>query len=95
MKHSMTHRKRTSAISSTPSMSENRPTRPNVKPRIYIRRITLTTKSGALRDVQVWMGRNPVGCDWSLGCVGIYTLEEAMTHYHRNLRRVGIREVQS
>lgn len=95
MKPLTAHRKRTLRISSTPSKNENRPSLPNVKPRIYLRSITLTTKNGASRDAWVWMGRNPAGRDWSLGCVGVYTLEEAMTYYRKKLRRVGGLEVQS
>lgn len=39
--------------------------------------------------VWIWVGGNPVGQDWTLGSVRLFTLEEAMTQYARKLRRVG------
>jgi hypothetical protein len=34
----------------------------------------------------MWMGTNPVGRDWRLGCVSLFTLEEAVRRYARKLR---------
>jgi hypothetical protein len=35
----------------------------------------------------IWMGVNPAGRDWSLGCVTLFALEDALTHYAQKLRR--------
>jgi hypothetical protein len=39
--------------------------------------------------ISIWMGGNPVGEDWSLGSVRLFTLEDAMSQYTRKLRRAG------
>ena len=37
--------------------------------------------------IWIWMGVNPAGQDGHLGSVLLFTLEEAMRHYARELRR--------
>ena len=61
------------------------------KPRIYIRKIQPLKKGLAMEDsmISIWMGGNPVGEDWSLGSVRLFTLEDAMRQYARKLRRAG------
>jgi hypothetical protein len=39
--------------------------------------------------ISIWMGGNPVGEDWSLGSVRLFTLEDALKQYERKLRRAG------
>lgn len=39
--------------------------------------------------IWIWMGGNPVGQDWSLGSVRLFTLEDALKQYARKLRRAG------
>lgn len=36
----------------------------------------------------IWVGGNPVGQDWNLGSVRLFTLHDAMRQYKRRLRRV-------
>ncbi len=38
--------------------------------------------------IWIWMGTNPVGHDWSLGSVSLYSLTEAMARYRYLLARV-------
>ena len=57
-----------------------------MKPRIYIRKIQPSKKGfGTLMTLWIWMGANPAGRDWSLGCVSLFALEDAMRHYARKL----------
>ncbi len=36
--------------------------------------------------IWIWVGGNPFGEDWNLGSVRLFTLEEAMKKYARNVR---------
>ena len=57
------------------------------KPRIYLRKVQASKKGfGSEMTMWLWMGQNPAGRDWSLGCVSLFTLEEAMRHYARHVR---------
>lgn len=64
-----------------------------VKPRIYLRRISVSLNKRAGDDIMlwIWVGTNPVGQDWNLGSAGLYSLAEAMKNYKRKLRRAGVR----
>ncbi len=63
-----------------------------MKPRIYVRKVQPSRKGfGSHMTLWIWMGTNPVGQDWSLGCVRLFTLEEAMQHYGRKLARAARR----
>ena len=61
------------------------------KPRVYLRRITISPRRHAADDmtVWIWVGANPVGQDWSLGAAGLYSLAEAIKTYKRKLQRAG------
>ena len=37
--------------------------------------------------IWIWVGGNPVGQDWSLGSVRLFTLRDAVKQYKRRLRR--------
>lgn len=65
------------------------------RPRMYLRNIQLISESVGSEDTMawVWMGENPVGKDWNLGGVRLFTLAEAMAEYGRRLRRAGVEEV--
>lgn len=60
------------------------------KPRIYLRKIQPLKKGLANEDTMIWIwaGRNPVGEDWNLGSVRLYTLEEALNRYARRVRAI-------
>lgn len=62
------------------------------KPRVYLRRITVSRKKHAGEDmtIWIWVGANPVGQDWSLGSAGLYSLAEAIKTYKRKLRQAGV-----
>ena len=66
---------------------ERQPAQP--KPRIYLRKIQPMAPSLASKDtmISIWMGSNPDGNDWSLGSVRLFTIQDAMLHYGRKLRR--------
>ena len=58
-----------------------------MKPRIYLRKVQPSRKGfGNQVPMWLWMGTSPLGRDWSLGCVSLFTLEEAMRQYARKLR---------
>ena len=38
--------------------------------------------------IWIWVGNNPLGLDWSLGSVSLYSLTVVLKHYERKLRRV-------
>ena len=62
------------------------------KPRVYLRKIQIMRKPLASEETKVWiwMGMNPVGHDWSLGGVSLYSLAVALKHYERKLRRANL-----
>ena len=65
------------------------------KPRIYLRKIQLRKNSLANEETMlwIWMGRNPVGRDWSLGGVPLFTLAEIIKRYKYRLKRASVLEV--
>ncbi len=60
------------------------------KPRVYLRRVQIMRKPLASEETMlwIWMGTNPVGHDWSLGSVSLYSLTDALDRYEYLLRRV-------
>jgi hypothetical protein len=61
------------------------------KPRIYLRKIQPMNSGAASEDtmIWIWVGNNPVGHDWSLGSVRLFSIQETLLHYLGKLRRVG------
>ncbi len=59
--------------------------RTEFRPRIYLRKLD----HFGWMMTWLWMGTNPVGEDWILGSVGLFTLERAIKSYCRKLRRAG------
>lgn len=62
------------------------------KLRIYLRKIQPLREpfGGPETMVWIWMGLNPLGEDWSLGGVYLFSLEQAAQTYRKKLKRAGI-----
>ena len=56
---------------------------------MYLRKIQIMRNALASEDTMtwIWVGTNPVGHDWSLGSVSLYSLTDALKHYDRKLQR--------